>query len=104
MQMSADRVQQIVDEVLTEKLAGTGFDHAEIKSESDFDGEPVIRVVVSFRGTSSANSALIDSTGIIRDRLLQSGDNRYVYASPRLPESEVKSDEDAETPDEADLQ
>ena len=103
MQISADRVQEIVDAVLRDKLAGTPFDHAQIETERDFDGEPIIRVFVSFNADTSANAVLIDSASVIRDRLIEVGDDRYVYVSPRFPASDDADGDDAETSDRVDL-
>jgi hypothetical protein len=101
--MSTDaEVRNIVSEVMHSRFAGRGLVSSDIAFDEDFDGDKIIRVTVRFnqRPEGSAES-LFDARDAIRARLIEAGDNRFVFVRRDYPGAadELRSEEEAERSD-----
>jgi hypothetical protein len=103
MEMDIHGVKEVVTGVLRQKLAKNGYSNADVKFEEDFDGEEVIRVTVHLREPVVNMDELYDSVHVIRNRLAQAGDNRFVFLRQDYPGADDFDDEDEDRADGAHL-
>ncbi len=83
--MDVTGVKQVVAGVLSERLAKNGYSDADVKFEEDFDGEEIIRVTVHLSEPVADDDELYDSVGLIRKKLAQAGDDRFVFLRQDYP-------------------
>lgn len=90
-------VRTIVLEVLSKKFASSGFSGVDVVLEKDFDGEDIIRVIAKFSEPAKNSEALFEAASDIRRKLIQRGDERFVFVRQNYPHrSRGELDEDAE--------
>jgi hypothetical protein len=92
--MDVTDVKQVVTGVLRERLAKNGYSNADVKFEEDFDGEEVIRVTVHLSEPVANADELYDSVGLIRKKLAQAGDDRFVFLRQEYPGADDFDGED----------
>jgi hypothetical protein len=78
MTMTDDEIRAVAAEVLQTRLRNFGFKGAEARSETDFDGSPVIRISARYDDASVPTSAITQSLHDIRTELLKRGEERFV--------------------------
>lgn len=91
-----EAIREIVSRVLRERLAGLGLVGSDIVFDEDFDGERIVRVTAHFDQPRDVGESLFDAADTIRTRLIEAGDDRFVFVSRDYPGSadEEGSDED----------
>ncbi len=80
-------VQAIAARIFSTKLGPLGFDHVQVASGLDQDGDRSFFLEAFFRpGTEiTAVRALVDAQTELHDNLLSQGEDRLPYVSFRLP-------------------
>ena len=91
-------IREIVSEVLRERFANLGLVDSNVDFEEDFDGDKIVRVTAHFDRREDIGESLFDAADTIRARLINEGDDRFVFVRRDYPGSaeEVESDEEAE--------
>ena len=68
------------------RFAGRGLVGSDIVFDEDFDGDKIIRVTAHFnRPLGDTAESLFDARDAIRARLIEAGDNRFVFVSRDHP-------------------
>jgi hypothetical protein len=93
--MTDDQISEIVCELLNHRFADIGFERSTVKSEEDFDGSSILRVIAHFKNGNLPANRLIDARHEIRSELIQRGDDRFVFLDTEYPHVEL-IDEDLE--------
>ncbi len=91
-------VREIVSEVLRARFANLGLVNSDVEFEEDFDGEKIVRVTAHFDRREDLGESLFDAADAIRARLIDAGDDRFVFVRRDYPGSseEEESDDDVE--------
>jgi hypothetical protein len=91
-------IREIVSEVLRERFAKVGLVDSDVDFEEDFDGDKIVRVTAHFDRREDIGESLFDAADTIRARLINEGDDRFVFVRRDYPGSseEVEADEDVE--------
>jgi hypothetical protein len=76
--MTDTEIEKIVSEILRRHLKQFGFQGAEVHSEIDFDGSPIIRVRALYSDENAPTGAITRSLHDIRNELLDRGEERFV--------------------------
>lgn len=95
-------VRNIVSEVMQSRFASRGLVGADIVFDEDFDGDKIIRVTAHFdRRPEDRAESLFDARDAIRARLIEAGDNRFVFVRRDYPGAaeELASEEEVERTD-----
>ena len=95
-------IRRIVSEVMQARFANRGLVHSDVILDDDFDGEKIVRVTAHFaRRPGDAAASLFDARDAIRARLIEAGDDRFVFVRRDYPGAadELASEEDAERTD-----
>jgi hypothetical protein len=73
------QVEQTVEKVLRDRLASDGFEGADIRSDRDFDGDPILVVDVKYRYVDRPISSKVTFglTTEIRKALTALGESRF---------------------------
>jgi hypothetical protein len=93
--MTDTEINEIVGGILRDRLKQFGFAQSDVRSESDFDGDPIIRVTARYENGRVPSDRLVDSLHAIRSELLSRGEERFVFLDSEYPGQE-EADEDAE--------
>ena len=88
------QVEKIVGDILKQRLAVLGYRGSDVASDIDFDGAPIIRVTAHFDKPVDKFDELFASASAIRDVLIQSGDDRYVFLTHDYPGAQAERDDD----------
>jgi hypothetical protein len=79
-------IRRIVSDVMQSRFAGRGLVGSDIVFDEDFDGDKIIRVTAHFnRPPGDTAESLFDARDAIRARLIEAGDNRFVFVSRDHP-------------------
>jgi hypothetical protein len=93
-------IRENVSEVMQARFANRGLAGSDIVFDEDFDGDKIVRVTAHFnRRPEDAAQSLFDARDAIRARLIEEGDDRFVFVSrdyPGASDDDGSSDEDAE--------
>ena len=92
--MNEAQIEKIVTAVLRERLSDNGFSKSDIVFDEDFDGEKVIRVTAHFEKPVENADEFSETIDAIRVKLLNLGDERFVFLSQDYPGSEDESQVD----------
>lgn len=95
-------IRNIVSEIMQSRLASRGLVSSDIVFDEDFDGDKIIRVIAHFnRPPEDTAKPLFDARDAIRARLIEAGDNRFVFVRRYYPGAadELASEEEAERMD-----
>lgn len=95
-------IRSIVSDVMQSRFASRGLVGSDILFDEDFDGDKIIRVIAHFnRRPEDTAESLFDARDAIRARLIEAGDNRFVFVRRDYPGAadELRSEEDAERTD-----
>lgn len=76
--MNDEEIAVVVNQVLVQSLSSKGFENADVKSETDFDGGSIIRVIAHYDGPELAPTETANALHQIRDALLEKGEERFV--------------------------
>lgn len=93
--MTDDQIRKIVTPLLRKALAESGYRSVTVESETDFDGNPVVRIVASVTSEDIPAETLINAQHEIRSVLMEKGDDRFVFLDAVYPHEEFV-DEDIE--------
>lgn len=93
--MDDREISDIVSKIVRARYPEAGFRGAEVRSDLDFDGEPIVRVTAAYERRPAPASALVGLTHDIRDALLSRGDDRFVFLENEIA-SEKEVDEEVE--------
>jgi hypothetical protein len=99
MEMATEAaIRDIVSEVMQARFANLGLVNSDIDFEEDFDGDKVVRVTAHFDRREDLGESLFDAADTIRARLIEAGDDRFVFVRRDYPGSmeELESDEESE--------
>ncbi len=90
-------IRKIVSEVMQTRFASRGLTGSEIVFDEDFDGDKIVRVTAHFnqRPEDRAES-LFDAADAIRARLIEAGDDRFVFVSRDYPGASGEDGEEEE--------
>jgi hypothetical protein len=95
--MTEAAIRKIVSEVLRERFGKLGFVNSDVVLDEDFDGEKIVRVMVHFDRPRDVGEPLFDAADTIRTRLIEAGDDRFVYVSRDDPGSRDEEGSDEES-------
>lgn len=99
---SEAEIRNIVSEVMQSRFANRGLVGSDILFDEDFDGDKIIRVTAHFdRRPKDTAESLFDARDAIRARLIEAGDNRFVFVRRDYPGAadELALEEEAERTD-----
>jgi hypothetical protein len=82
--MTDNEIQDIALRVLNHRLKEFGFHGADVRSEVDFDGSPVVRVKARYTDENAPSKAITQSLNEIRSALLKMGEERFVLLEGEL--------------------
>jgi hypothetical protein len=90
-------IRRIVSEIMQARFAGRGLSGSDVVFDEDFDGDKIVRVTAHFnqRPEDRAES-LFDAADAIRARLIEAGDDRFVFVSRDYPGAFDESGEEEE--------
>ena len=96
--MTDDEVQKVVAGVLANYAPEARFQGADVYSDIDFDGEPIIRVTAHYERLPGARfDVLISAVHAIRSALIEKGDDRFVFLTNDVEsERQVAESEDVD--------
>jgi hypothetical protein len=98
--MTEAEIRKIVSEVMQARFANRGLVNSDVVLDEDFDGDKIIRVTAHFnRPPEDTAESLFDARDAIRARLIEAGDNRFVFVSrdyPGASDDEGGAEEEAE--------
>ena len=78
--------------ILTSRFEKYGFEEVRVTEEQDFDGDPILRMIVHVRKRVPAEE-LVDAIDDVRTELLKAGEERFISLRTELPdEDEVEED------------
>ncbi|MGB7973001.1 MAG: hypothetical protein WCF81_01335 [Roseiarcus sp.] len=91
-------IRKIVSEVMQARFASRGLTGSDIVFDEDFDGDKIVRVTAHFnqRPDDTAES-LFDARDAIRARLIEAGEDRFVFVSRDYPGAFDEGGSDEET-------
>ena len=93
--MTDQEIQEVVSNVLRTRVPDAGFRGAEVRSDIDFDGESIIRVVARYeRRPQERREVLIGAIHDLREALIAKGEERFVVltndvARERQPQPDI---------------
>jgi hypothetical protein len=87
--MTEDEINRIVSKLLRERFKDFKFQRSTVQSEQDFDGSSILRVTAHFRKRDVPSDRLIDALHDIRAKLLDKGEERFVFLNSEFPEEQV---------------
>jgi hypothetical protein len=93
--MTDEEINKIVSKLLRERLNEYGFVRSSVQSEEDFDGSSILRVTAYFKKEDVPSDRLTDALHEIRSKLLDRGEERFVFLRFKSPREET-IDEDVE--------
>jgi hypothetical protein len=90
-------IRKIVSEVMQARFANRGLASSDVDFDEDFDGDKIVRVTAHFyqRPEDRAES-LFDAADAIRARLIEAGDDRFVFVSRDYPGASGEDGEEEE--------
>jgi|SRR5271165_751483 len=96
--MTEAAIRQTVSDVLRGRFAKLGLLNSDIVFDEDYDGAKIVRVTAHFDRPQDVGESLFDAADEIRSRLIEGGDDRFVFVNRDYPGStdERGSDEEAE--------
>jgi hypothetical protein len=86
--MTDDQIRKLVTPLLRKTLAQSGYRSATVESETDFDGNPILRIVASVTSEDIPAETLLDAQHEIRSLLMGKGDDRFVFLDATHPHEE----------------
>ena len=90
--MTDQEISRIVSKVLRDRVPSAGFSHADVRSETDFDGGSVIRVTAHYECRPlDRPDILVSAVHDIRAALIPLGEDRFVFLT-----NEVASEQELE--------
>jgi hypothetical protein len=89
-------INKIVSKFLRERFKALGFENATAKSEEDYDGSSIIRVKAHFSNGRVPSEKLVDVAHDIRSKLIDLGEERYVFLDSVYQYDEVVDEDDVE--------
>ena len=93
--MTDDQIKRLVTPLLRKTLGQSTFRSATVESETDFDGNPIIRVIANVTSGDIPAETLLDVQHDIRSVLIEKGDDRFIFLDAAYPHEELV-DEDVE--------
>lgn len=94
--MTDGEINEVVTRVLRNRLNQFGFASSQVRSDTDFDGSSIIRVIAQYEREGRVPSdKLIDSLEDIRSELIDRGEDRFVFLDNEYP-GEHEQDEETE--------
>jgi hypothetical protein len=93
--MNDKEINELVSPFLRERFKDVGFQRATVRSEQDFDGSSILRVMAYFDRPDIPSERLINAVDDIRSKLLERGEERFVFLTSKYPQDEAV-DEDVE--------
>jgi hypothetical protein len=70
--------------------------NSDVVLDDDFDGEKIVRVTAHFDRPRDVGESLFDAADTIRTRLIEAGDDRFVFVSRDYPGSADEEGSDEE--------
>jgi len=94
--MTDQEISLIIDRVLRDRLPAAGFRSADVWSDTDFDGDPIIRVTARYDHRPSMRpDPLITAVHDLRSALIERGESRLVFLDNEVAD-ERRVEEDVE--------
>jgi hypothetical protein len=94
--MTEAEIRKIVSEVMQARFANRGLVNSDVVLDDDFDGEKIVRVTAHFDRPRDVGESLFDAADTIRTRLIEAGDDRFVFVSRDYPGSADEEGSDEE--------
>ncbi len=86
--MTDDDINRVLEPILREVIGRDAFDHSEVESGHDHDGDSVLFVRVFYRPKSEPRS-LTDIVLAAMKALNKAGESRFPHIRPIYPDDEV---------------
>lgn len=97
--LTDEEAQTIAADVLSRALAAAGFDHVEVRSGRDHDGDPALFVDVILKSGSPemVGETYARAHGAVDDAFRARGETRFPYFGISRPDDPVVVDDEAES-------
>jgi hypothetical protein len=90
-------IRDIVSEVMKARFANRGLVTSDVVFDEDFDGDKIVRVTAHFNQRPEETAEpLFDAADAIRARLIEAGDDRFVFVSRDYPGDPDEGDAEEE--------
>jgi hypothetical protein len=90
-------IRDIVSEVMSARFANRGLVNSDVVFDEDFDGDKIVRVTAHFnQRPEDTAEPLFDAADAIRARLIDAGDDRFVFISRDYPGASDERDSEEE--------
>jgi hypothetical protein len=90
-------IRKIVAEVMQARFADRGLAGSDVVFDEDFDGDKIVRVTAHFNRRPEARAeSLFDAADAIRVRLIEAGDDRFVFINRDYPGASGEDGEEEE--------
>lgn len=86
--MTDDHIRKLVTPLLRKMLARSGYRGATVESGTDFDGNPIVRIIASVTSEDIPAETILDAQHEIRSLLMMKGDDRFVFLDAVHPHEE----------------
>jgi hypothetical protein len=83
--MTDDEINEVVSRLLRERFEDLQFERSTVKSEEDFDGDPILRVKAYFPRRGVPTERLVNAMHDIRSELIRRGEERFVFLDSKFP-------------------
>ena len=92
--MTDQEVSQIVHHVLRDRVPAANFMGADVWSDTDFDGDPIIRVTArhGYRPDTKPDP-LITAVHDLRSALIERGEDRFVFLTNEVADEQCIEEE-----------
>jgi SOS response regulatory protein OraA/RecX len=87
--MTEDEINKVVSKLLRERFKDFKFVRSTVQSQQDFDGSSVLRVTAHFKKRDVPSDRLTAAMHDIRAKLIDMGEERFVFLDSEYPEKEV---------------
>jgi ribosomal 50S subunit-associated protein YjgA (DUF615 family) len=94
--MTEAEIRKIVSDEMQARFANRGLVNSDVVLDDDFDGEKIVRVTAHFDRRRDVAESLFDAADTIRARLIEAGDDRFVFVNRDYPGSSDEEESDEE--------
>lgn len=92
--MNDAEIKDVAERVLRQDTSRPGFLGADVSSDVDFEGDPVIRVIARYK-TMPQSARPLDGMHAIRTELLKLGEDRIVFLTNKYEDEPLTAEDDA---------
>lgn len=92
--MTDDDISEVASKVLRTRFPEAGFIGAKAKSDVDYDGTPILKIMAQFQHRPRAADASSTAIHDLRTELLKRGEDRFVFLSNEYRDQQEEQEED----------